>query len=204
MRSKPLLTKPKEGSIVTHKEVLHVARSPTLAKNPDFASPQPTNASKSKVSEFAEKVAQNLKFRPGAALEPIVEQLGGEISYRSRHSVEEGDASLIVKKKGSFQIFLSSTTGMERDRFSIAHELGHYFLHYIVKKMSTPMRATRFGNDRVEWEANWFAGAFLMPEADFRSAFERFSKDLDRIAAHFDVSRMAAEIRSKNLHLAPA
>jgi len=172
----------------------------TAIADDKYVLPVPTNASKAVVSKFAEQVADWLKFGQGKSLEVLVESIGGKIIYRSvLDSFGRADGSLYVEKKADFKIILSATTGAERNRFSIAHELGHYFLHFLHREETRPMRATRSGSDRVEWEANWFAGAFLMPEKSFRTAISNFNKDVDRVAAHFNVSRNAAIVRGKNL-----
>lgn len=49
-----------------------------------------------------------------------------------------------------------------RDRFTIAHELGHFFLHpqgCPLSRMNSPVPAYR----DPEWQANTFASEFLMP-----------------------------------------
>ncbi len=96
---------------------------------------------------------------------------------------------------------------MERDRFTIAHELGHLFLHYPQFKASNPsipMKATRWVDasdpeqQRAEWEANWFAAAFLMPGGAFSACWRGVVRDA---ASRFAVSTQAAEIRAKDLGL---
>jgi Zn-dependent peptidase ImmA (M78 family) len=53
---------------------------------------------------------------------------------------------------------------------------------------------------RAEWEANWFAAAFLMPSDAFRRTFDVY-KDVARTAAAFGVSEQAAEIRARSIGL---
>lgn len=48
-----------------------------------------------------------------------------------------------------------------RWRFSLAHELGHLILHSHMEEISASTL------NRIEQEANWFAGAFLLPETSF-------------------------------------
>ena len=52
---------------------------------------------------------------------------------------------------------------------------------------------------RCEWEANWFAAAFLMPSKPFCDAWKTMS--LNDVARHFLVSTSAAENRAKALNL---
>ena len=69
------------------------------------------------------------------------------------------------------------------------------------------MVATRWVNEtdeeqrRAEWEANWFAGAFLMPKAEFEQVFQKKGGSLSSVAAYFGVSGHAADVRAKTLGL---
>jgi Zn-dependent peptidase ImmA (M78 family) len=65
-----------------------------------------------------------------------------------------------------------------RQRFSIAHEIGHWVLH---AKDFNGQKIFRFlkNQERIETEANAFAGAFLMPS---RFVYESLLKNLSLIA----------------------
>jgi predicted transcriptional regulator len=173
--------------------------------------PIATNAAKSLIHRFAEEVAKHVGLNPGDPLQSVVERLGGRISYHSPF-VPQGSAppSIEVESPHKFVIHIPSTTSPQRDRFTIAHELGHLFLHYpMVQKEhpGQPMIATRwvdqsdFSQQRAEWEANWFAAGFLMPEAEFRDAFRAHGDRLVPVATLFDVSEQAANVRAKSLGL---
>jgi Zn-dependent peptidase ImmA (M78 family) len=64
------------------------------------------------------------------------------------------------------------------------------------------MRATRKVDDtnealrRCEWEANWFASAFLMPEKAFSLAYKA-----GNASETFGVTQSAVEVRAKTLGL---
>jgi predicted transcriptional regulator len=172
-----------------------------------YKDPVPTFASKSNVFEFAEQVASELDFNPGDPMESVVSHLGGAVSYRDSLGGEVPDA-IRVEPDGKFEIFLSSLTSANRDRFTIAHELGHFFLHFPLVQEADPawgMKATRWVDEqnpqleRCEWEANWFAAAFLMPEKLFRASLDYGG--LDFAAGQFGVSEKAANIRAKSLNI---
>lgn len=174
-----------------------------------YLPPQPTNVLKERVHAFAEQVAARLAFEAGDPIEPLVVRLGGKLQYKNATGSEPPD-SIVVEPTKKFRIFLSSMTSAERDRFTIAHELGHFFLHFPIVSRSSPeagMKATRWVDEndpvqrRAEWEANWFAGAFLMSSSAFLLFFEKFEGDLARLALKFGVSGKAAEVRAKNLGL---
>ena len=93
-----------------------------------------------------------------------------------------------------------------RQRFTIAHELGHYFLENRPKKcFSHRDDAGRY--DKKERDANRFASALLMPEDSVKREFAEISSSyttsavISIIASKFNVSSSAAEIRLKNLRL---
>lgn len=171
-------------------------------------SPEPLWATKQAVSQFAEQVAQRLGYKPCGSMHEIVSKLKGRISYHEEVSPDTSiPESIVVRSAEDFQIFLPTVTSPERDRFTIAHELGHYFLHFPAIKKKYPdslMVATRWVNEndeahkRAEWEANWFAAAFVMPEAQFRS-ISHFGAPY--AASFFGVSLSAAQVRFKSLNI---
>lgn len=176
----------------------------------NFVKPSPLGASKAAVYRFAEDVAKQVKYEIGENMRAFVSRLGGRISFHE--DVQPGDEfpeSIIVQPNGEFQIFLPTVTTAERDRFTIAHELGHLFLHFPKVKRERagqPMAATRRvdqndpSQNRAEWEANWFAAAFLMPEQDFRECHAKAHSAAD-VAKKFGVSQSAAEVRASTLGL---
>lgn len=156
------------------------------------------NQTKSQIFQIAEKKARELDYQPGMNLTPIVEKLGGRIHLVALDEwYKTQDASIVIQGKDNFDIYISNFSGPLRNRFSIAHELGHYYLHS--NEGGTPIRAARSGSNRCEWEANWFAAAFLMPEEQFKVICEKYGNDLDYVAAHFLVSRKAADVRFESI-----
>ncbi|WFU47311.1 ImmA/IrrE family metallo-endopeptidase [Sinorhizobium terangae] len=171
-----------------------------------YSQPVECGLNKSSVDALAADVARQVGYEPGADLIPIVKQLGGRIAVNDVWDVSDATSgSITVEENGSFVIALASHTGMERDRFTIAHELGHYVLHYLWPrhngKSVGAMEARRYGSGRVEWEANWFAAGFLMPAELFKSAWVELDGVLGELADRFGVSTEAARIRAETLGL---
>lgn len=87
-----------------------------------------------------------------------------------------------------------------RQRFTIAHELGHYIKH---RKHTERFRDTVFfrngESNKMEVEANQFASELLMPKDDFCRFVSGVSTEIKDIAEHFLVSAMAVRVRAKNL-----
>jgi Zn-dependent peptidase ImmA (M78 family) len=176
------------------------------ASNPvEYSTPNPSNLSRNDVWKLAEKVASDLGVKVGMPLRPIIEKMGGKIELKDVDDLQESGA-IVIKNEHDFTIFLPFHTGAKRDRFTIGHELGHYFLHYKLPLVRgdarpLPMKVSRYGSDRSETEANWFAAAFLMPEHEFKREFADMKGNLVAIAEIFDVSRAAADVRASSLGL---
>lgn len=99
-----------------------------------------------------------------------------------------------------------------RQRFTIAHELGHLLLHersqvHVDRGFRVRLRSgvSREGIDRDEMEANRFAAELLMPTGFLRADLEEWELDLadDRqlrvLARRYGVSTQALAIRLNSL-----
>jgi len=160
------------------------------------------------IGRYAEMVGSHYDIYDSASgradLAKLVNSLGGRSEIASYDSAE----SLRVDGVGSFTIFVPPFTSSRRDRFTIAHELGHYFLHYLYEGSTSTATFNRGGQDRAETQANVFASSLMMPEQEFRKAHGALIQGLppDRrfraLARQFDVSPAAAEVRCKVLGLA--
>lgn len=178
-----------------------------MAIRPGYAPAEPSWLSKPQVHAVGEGIASQLGYRPGDDLNKIVEQAGGEVTLQGTLLDDpEQSGSLYVDGIDDFDIIVPSHTSLVRDRFTLAHELGHYYLHYVWPKQvgkHIPERvyALRKGSNRIEWEANWFAAAFLMPKAIFRTAFREANGNVRELADRFLVSTKAVEVRIQDLGL---
>lgn len=170
-----------------------------------YLRPEPCGLSRSQVFNIAEEVADSLRYMPGASLTDVVHDVGGQIRYQDPSVAVRNDVSgSIYMRKNSFRIVLSLHTGPLRDRFTIAHELGHWVLHYLgseAYEQDRLMVADRFGSGQAETEANWFAAAFLMPAQAFREIWTASHGDTTTVAEAFRVSEQSAAIRAKSLGL---
>lgn len=170
-----------------------------------YSPPKPTQAGKQAINTFAEAAAEKFGYKPGGSIEAIVGRLGGTVEHLDPFDADIPE-SICVERLREFTIFISSLTSSQRDRFTIAHELGHYVLHFPMLTKSDPkakMKATRWVDDsnkeliRAEWEANWFAAGFLMPEEKFKTKMSKHK--LSAVADYFGVSEAAAKVRAKSL-----
>jgi predicted transcriptional regulator len=172
----------------------------------DFTAPIPTNWNKASVEHIASLVANHFSFAIGDPVEELVAALGGKIRYGWQSFDEIDGGSIIARSFDDFQISVSEHTSAKRDRFTIAHELGHLFLHLQKVKEADPnatMRATRHVNkndaeqQRAEWEANWFAAQLLMPRDEFKKYVQTYG--VEHAAIVFGVSEHAARVRSESI-----
>lgn len=169
-----------------------------------YAAASPSNLTKNQVYSIAESFATQFGYEPGGDIYQFVSRIGGRVSVADMLLSDPAHSgSLYVDAPEDFRIVLPAHTGRSRDRFTIAHELGHYVLHYLWNPAIAGgrMMATRRGSDRIEWEANWFAAAFLMPSSSFAHQYNLSGGDLNALAAYFDVSPSAAEVRAKGMNL---
>lgn len=163
------------------------------------------------IHDLAGRVRAALRL-PGPRLDVVaaVKMIGGQIETSRSPFVEA-----CVRKKGqAFVIELSGDVNDERTRFSVAHELGHVFLHmgYMVDPATwngvdeyrdSPM--FRMGHSEEELQANEFAAGLLMPEGEFRAVAIQHLRplgfELSGIAKAFGVSVPAARNRGRWLGL---
>lgn len=155
------------------------------------------------------KYRDRLPVKVGA----IAEELG--ISLVSTEQLPPHNSGSLVKEKdGSYTIYVDKNDSMRRQRFTIAHELGHFVEHHhrefldeageILNARKTlftrPNGTTADTYKKIEREADAFAGELLMPEETFIQVWEN-SQTLQEVADTFGVSEMAANVRAAVLGL---
>lgn len=138
-----------------------------------------------------------------------------------QHFAESTLSGLVVVEGSRVAIHVSQDQALVRQRFTIAHELGHFWLHLRGSQQNggfqdTPAMvealdseadaptAVAYRRDQVinatEREANRFAASLLMPAPLVRAAFRR-PEDLPRLAQWFAVSLGSLTIRIRELGL---
>lgn len=145
---------------------------------------------------------------PVEDMAPIVKEIGGEIEEKiDLNSYCDGTIRKI--SDNSFHIVISPTQNRQRKNFTIAHELGHLFLHMgygiskEVWKRQDEVEYRRFGASEQEYQANEFAAALLMPREIYLRKVNDLAingtVDMDQIARKFNVSLSAAINRGRFL-----
>lgn len=125
-------------------------------------------------------------------------------------------SGVLVINKGEGTIGVNPLHPKVRQRFTVAHELGHYLLHvnkkkdlFVDKGFKVHFRdqQSSFGVIKKEQEANAFAAAILMPENLLQQKIAELDLDLadesaiKYLAQLFDVSPLAMTIRISNLRM---
>jgi Zn-dependent peptidase ImmA (M78 family) len=106
---------------------------------------------------------------------------------------------------GRWVIYVNRHDSQQRKLFTIAHELGHFFVHReLCDEFVDGQLISRSEQERYalqELEANEFAGNLIMPEAIVRErAVGKITSDtLLSLARSFGVSTLAMETRLRNL-----
>lgn len=160
-----------------------------------------------------EKAARELLEAQGIRKAPIpVDKIAKALGVQIRYSpLDEELSGMIYIKDGIPIIGVNALHHPNRQRFTIAHELGHYMLHrnvlsnevHVDKQFKILMRDSKSsaGTDTMEVEANKFAAELLLPEFLIEDilAHSAFDIDdptpLDELAKKFRVSKQMLEYR---------
>lgn len=150
---------------------------------------------------------QHQQSKPPVRIERIAKGLGVEL-----RSGDLGDISgVLVRRDDTAIIGTNSTQSTQRQRFTIAHELGHFLLHegvtnHVDRTYRVNFRSAESSQatNVEEIEANYFAASLLMPKhmLDHLCAEEALDDD-DKVyglAKQFQVSRHAMSLRLVNLY----
>ena len=141
-------------------------------------------------------------------IERIAKHLGAQIRYSP---FDDEISGMIHIRDGQPIIGVNSLHHPHRQRFSIAHELGHLQLHrnvvvagvHVDKEIPVLMRDAKasFGTDKIEIEANRFAAELLMPRSLLEQTLTERTldindeKSIEVIAQRFKVSKQAMSHR---------
>ena len=101
-----------------------------------------------------------------------------------------------------YTILVNESDIAVRQRFTIAHELGHFFLHMDKDAQEDKITSFRMDSSPKERQANAFAANLLMPESLVRQEHARMVIPVsDSLADIFRVSKQAMRFRLDELEL---
>lgn len=171
------------------------------------------NLKKISIKRIAEAIA--LQFdNIITPLSEIVDEEELDVFYDSYNS--NSFDGMTIYDDNKFYIHLNLDSGnlidSPRGRFTLAHELGHYFIdaHRIGLKNGAltphPSKTNQKQHIEIEREADYFASCLLMPELRFREEVKvnKFSfKVVDDLRLKFNVSITACAFRIADLSIHP-
>lgn len=161
--------------------------------------------------------AESLLTENAVKAPPVpVQRIANSLDVQLRYSPLDDELSGMIYVKGGTPIIgINALHHPNRQRFTIAHEIGHLILHrsqitkevHVDKAFPMLMRdsVSAAGVDKMEIEANLFAAALLMPQVLLANALgnEPFDIDDENIvngfARSFKVSPSAMRFRLGNL-----
>lgn len=150
-------------------------------------------------------------------VEKIAKKLGAKVRYSPMDN--EDLSGMIFMKEGIPIIGVNALHHPNRQRFTIAHEIGHLVLHKHIFEKSVHVDTKFFalkrdqkstsGTDDIEIQANAFASELLMPGKFIEAMIDEvFGNDvfdiesgkmLEKLASKFKVSRDAMQFRLMRL-----
>lgn len=180
----------------------------------------PRRARYTRIERIVDVLLSSAPAGPPVAIERMVREHGIDLRRGDLGEV----SGLLVRDGQGTVIGVNSTQSPVRQRFTIAHEFGHYMLHdeiseHVDHAYSVGRRpATEQAEPRVyfrseassqatdveEIEANFFAASLLMPRAmlDSRNAVAAMDDDraVRQLARDFNVSQHAMSLRLANVY----
>lgn len=156
-----------------------------------------------------ELISQSIQNIP-VDLDKIFEKAG--ISFKKETLPADIFGCLKRIDDDKFEITVNSSNSINRQRFTAAHELGHFVLHrHLIGNGVNDNTAYRTVtgsdcynsniNSRHETEANMFAASVLMPTEALILKWNLGVRDIPTLSKEFQVSTSAMEIRLRSLRL---
>ena len=158
------------------------------------------------------------KFKVLAPPVPVEEIARGEGAQIARHRFEGWESGFILRDGRQTIIGVNTRTSRRRQRFTIAHEIGHLLLHEGTLIVDHAVRVnwrdegSGMATDTEEIQANTFAAELLMPRELVINSLEEYIDEISKtnramshedlitsLAREFDVSAEAMGYRLINL-----
>lgn len=167
----------------------------------------------SRAQKKASKAAIELINRLGIKKAPVdVKSIASFLNIKIKYTPENNTevSGFFYREGGSSVIGVNFSQSSERQRFTIAHEIGHAILHnmqglHVDKKYRNSVSSQ--GTSLEEIEANAFAAELLMPEEFIRREaivhtlldMVEAEEPIKQLAKTYGVSAQAMTIRLSNL-----
>ena len=122
--------------------------------------------------------------------------------------MESSISGYLRQENGEWIIGVNSIHNPKRQRFTIAHELGHFYMHkdknvdfecFLARNFEDTTFFRNTDNSSIEYSANEFAANLLMPEDSIRKAIQTGTKNIEDLSSQFNVSIAAIKYRVLSL-----
>jgi len=164
-----------------------------------------------RIKEIEQRADELLKAAGSGRIPVPVEDIAGHFKFRIGRAPSKDFSGFVLRKDGAGLIGINSSESPRRQRFTIAHELGHFFLHPS-KEAFVDYRQNGKKQIRTlkEREADLFAASLLMPRLELNKDFTKIAKDalfdeeqvantISFLANRYEVSEEAMRIRLMTL-----
>jgi len=141
-------------------------------------------------------------------VEAVAERLGARVVFED---MEDDVSGFLLRERGESTIAINKQHHPNRQRFTLAHECGHLFLHASqgdrlwLDKTLFFRDGSNSGDQFAEIQANQFAAGLLMPEQLLRENLGEdgpvHDGDVVRLSLKFQVSERAMMVRLMSLGL---
>jgi len=148
-------------------------------------------------------------FQVPVDVQAVAERLRAKVVF---DELDDDVSGLLLREKGLSTIVINREHHLNRQRFTLAHECGHLFLHadkgdrlWLDKTLFFRDASSSGGDQLAEIQANQFAAGLLMPEELIRWELSKARPisegDVIRLAVRFQVSERAMTVRLMSLNL---
>jgi Zn-dependent peptidase ImmA (M78 family) len=157
------------------------------------------------INNITRDILRNLNITVASEIDLEVITKAHDVKLKAS-DLDDSISGFFVIKNGIANIVYNRYQSLVRQRFTIAHELGHYILEHnkelSLSKTQLPIyrnEKSSTGEDKMEREANLFAATLLMPadfiEFEIDNDFLNQGNRIGYLAKKFKVSEQAMSYR---------
>lgn len=139
--------------------------------------------------QYAQDIISSFNLTPPIDLNKICESLDIKVNYEPLGSIE----ALLIVSAGKKNIIIDNCRSIykQRERFTIAHEIGHYMMPWHENLQQCDKIIDFKSEDTIECEANDFASELLVPKSNLLQDIKEKKVTLSlikQLAEKYDVS----------------